>query len=110
MKVIYNNVIPFPGYKVVNICGILFVRKGSKVDAIDLNHEKIHSSQIFELLVIFFYLWYVIEWIVRFFQYGSKAYRNISFEREAYDNEGDLAYLYHRKPYQFLKYLKQKHK
>lgn len=108
MKVIYNNIIPFPGYKAINLFGILFVRKGCKVNEIDLNHEKMHSVQIFELLVVFFYLWYVIEWIVRLFQYGSDAYRNISFEREAYDNEGDLAYLYHRKPYSFIKYLKAK--
>lgn len=30
MKVIYNNLIPFKGYKAINIFGLVFVRKGAK--------------------------------------------------------------------------------
>ena len=35
--------------------------------------------------IVFFYLWYVLEWFVRLFidKNGHTAYRNISFEREA---------------------------
>lgn len=29
MKVIYNNLIPFKGYKAINIFGLVFVRKGA---------------------------------------------------------------------------------
>lgn len=65
-----------------------------------INHEKIHIRQQLELLVIPFYIWYVIEWIF-------KGYRNISFEREAYQNDKNLNYLQTRKPYSFLKYLKK---
>ena len=44
MKIIYNNVIPFKGFKAINLFGIVFVRKGCKMNNIDINHEKIHSA------------------------------------------------------------------
>lgn len=103
MKIIYNNIIPFPNYKAINLFGILFARK--TLNHIDINHERIHTAQMKELLYIFFYIWYVLEWLVLLIKYKdiSKAYRNIRFEKEAYGNEGDLAYLYHRKHYQYLR-------
>lgn len=59
------------------------------------------------MLIVFFYLWYVIEWLVRLIQYkdSHEAYRNISFEREAYNNEYD-EYLGVRKPYEWVHYLR----
>lgn len=71
-----------------------------------INHEKIHWQQQLEMLFIFFYVWYLIEWFLRFFGKGN-AYRNISFEREAKINEIDLTYLEKRKPYAWVKYLKK---
>lgn len=108
MVVIENELIPFKGFKCINLCGILFVRSECNMDDIDLKHESIHSSQIFEMLIIFFYLWYVFEWIFRLFQYGSshEAYRNISFEREAYANENNLDY--EHSFYGWAKYLRLK--
>ena len=43
----------------------------------------------------------------RFYQYKNHelAYKNISFEKEAYKNEQDLNYLESRKTVAFLKYL-----
>jgi hypothetical protein len=38
-----------------------------------------------EILYIPFYLWYGVEWLIKLF-YKGNAYRNLSFEREAYDN------------------------
>lgn len=70
----------------------------------DFNHERIHSEQMKEMLFIGFYLWYLVEWIVRLFGKGN-AYRNLSFEKEAYDNEDNLTYLDTRKPYAWLDYL-----
>jgi hypothetical protein len=32
MKIIYNKIIPFPGYKAINLFGILFARKNAKID------------------------------------------------------------------------------
>lgn len=73
-------------------------------------HENIHLRQQKEMLIVFFYLWYGIEWIVRLIQYKDsyEAYRNISFEREAYENENeyDDEYLDVRKPYEWIHYLR----
>lgn len=73
-----------------------------------INHEKIHLRQQLELLVIFFYLWYVIEYYYWFFKLKDsyKAYLRISFEREAYANEHDFNYLSKRKWFNFVNYLK----
>lgn len=86
MKIVYNRLIPFKGFTAINLFGILFVRKGMKVDAIVMEHERIHTAQMCEMLYIPFYLWYGIEWLVRLIQYhnAKKAYYNIGFEREAY--------------------------
>jgi hypothetical protein len=122
MKIIRNNIIPFSGYKAMNLFGVLFVRGNARIDDATINHEAIHSRQFVELMVLFavatvfirwwlpvfapfaFYVWYVLEWLIRLFMRGN-AYRNISFEREAYANQGDFSYLKGRGWFNFLKYL-----
>lgn len=104
MKIVRNKIIPFKGFKAINLFGILFVRKDAVLSDIDINHEKIHTEQMKELLFIFFYVWYAIEWIIRLFGSGN-AYRNISFEQEAYANEDNLNYLEERNHFSFLNYL-----
>ncbi len=76
-------------------------------DAVLINHERIHLRQQAELLVVFFYILYVGEWLVRTLLYLDpyRAYQNISFEREAYGFEKDMDYLQNRKPYAFLDFL-----
>ena len=108
MKIIRNNIIPFKGYKAINLFGILFVRNDAVLGSVDINHEEIHSEQMKEMLYLFFYLWYVIEWVVRLIQYrdAHTAYRNISFEREAYTNQSNLGYPEGRGRYAWVKYLK----
>ncbi len=108
MKIIRNNIIPFSGYKAMNLFGVLFVRGNARIDDITLNHEKIHTAQIKEMLYVFFYVWYVIEWLIRLPK--GNAYHNISFEREAYDNQYDLNYLKSRRRFVFLKYIKNKNR
>lgn len=78
-----------------------------KKDDLFLNHEKIHLRQQLEMLVLFFYIWYAVEFFVRYLdcKNGMLAYRNISFEREAYRREHDLAYLCNRPFWAFLKFL-----
>ena len=73
-----------------------------------INHESIHIAQQGELLVIPFYVLYILEWFIKLFFYGSRAYYNISFEREAYKNELDLTYLSKRKRYSFIKLIFKK--
>ncbi|MGL4520794.1 MAG: hypothetical protein ACRCUJ_14290 [Phocaeicola sp.] len=99
MRLIYNNIIPFKGFKAINICGLVFVRKGCIMDEVSLNHEAIHSAQIFEWMILPFYALYFIEWIYHFIrtQDSKMAYHAISFEKEAYSNQADLEYLKKRK-------------
>lgn len=85
------------GFVAINLFGLLFVRKGKKVTDVVLNHEEIHTAQMKEMLYVGFYLWYLIEWIVKLFSYGKKSYENISFEREAYIYQYDTEYLKKRK-------------
>ena len=104
MKIIYNNIIPFKGFKCINLFGVLFVRKGCFMSEEDLNHERIHTAQMEEMLYVFFYLWYFIEWLIRLFRKGN-AYKNLCFEKEAYNNEDDLTYLSTRPRFAWWKYL-----
>ena len=92
----------------VTIFPFILVRgKGFSVDKYLINHERIHLSQALELLVLPFYIWYIIEFIVRYLYYidFDKAYKNISFEREAYTNDHNLSYLKNRKFWSFIGYL-----
>lgn len=109
MKIIYNNLIPFKGFVAINLFGILFARNEYKNKISDriINHESIHTAQIKEMGYVFFYIWYLIEWLIRLF-INFDAYRNISFEREAYINDDNLDYLKTRKRFSWLKYIKQK--
>lgn len=112
MKIVYSRFIPFRGFLMVNLFGILVVRKnrdGScpKVSDRAVRHESIHTEQMKEMLYVFFYVWYFLEWIFRLIlpPYET-AYRDISLEEEAKGNENDPDYLKHRKRYSWIHYLK----
>jgi hypothetical protein len=96
------------GYRGLAAFPFVFVKhRADKKNSVFVNHEKIHLRQQLELLVIPFFIWYFLEYIVRLVQYKNAdlAYRNISFEREAYANELNLDYLKNRSFLQFLKHL-----
>lgn len=78
-----------------------------KQDSVLINHERIHLKQQQELFIIPFYFLYISEWLLRSLLYldSYRAYQNISFEREAYQNEKELDYLTKRKPFSFINYL-----
>lgn len=105
MIVIRNNIIPFKGFTAINIFGILFARKNAVIDDVTINHESIHTEQMKEMLYVFFYVWYLIEWIIRLFMKGN-AYKNISFEKEAYANDKISNYITSRKKYTWISYLR----
>ena len=96
MKIIENTLIPFRGFLAVNLFGVIFVRKGTTLFKMDLNHELIHTKQMKELGYVFFYILYLLEWLVRLCMPGN-AYRNISFEKEAYKHQTDYNYPQNRK-------------
>ena len=105
MKIIRNNIIPFPGFSAINLFGVLFVRKGTRISPLLLNHESIHTAQMKELWYVGFYLLYMLEWIRRL--PGGRAYYNISFEKEAYLHQGDHpCYLERRKRFAWIQYQK----
>jgi len=105
--------IVFPFIRQFNISGItLFpfifvastqIKQNNKI----VQHEKIHLRQELELFVVLFYFIYCAEFLVGYIKYNDryKAYRNISFEREAFDNDFNPNYLKIRRPWSWCKYL-----
>lgn len=103
MFIVKNKILPPKGFLAINLFGVLFTRKDN-LDVYTINHEEIHTKQMKELGYIFFYIWYGIEWLIRLFKKGD-AYRNISFEKEAYANEYNLDYIKYRHKYAWFKYI-----
>ncbi|MDY3481526.1 hypothetical protein PG585_10930, partial [Riemerella anatipestifer] len=56
------------------------------------------------LLILPFFVWYGLNYLWNLFRYKNhrQAYRNIIFEREAYENQNDLEYLKNRKLWQIF--------
>ena len=100
-RIIYNRWIPPRRFAAINLFGFIFARPGIRFTPQMLNHELIHTHQQREMLYIFFYLWYLVEWLVHYARLrdGIRAYMAISFEREAYLHDHDLSYLQHRRHY-----------
>lgn len=106
MLIIKNKILPFGRhYLAINLFGIIFAK--GNLTAQLCNHEKIHTLQQIEMLFLFFYIWYVFEWVIKSITYKSfiKGYRNISFEREAYDNDNNLNYKKERRLFSWIHYL-----
>lgn len=96
------------GYRGVAVFPFVFLKYSvDKKNAVFLNHERIHLRQQIELLFFPFLVWYFVEFCLRWIRYKNidLAYRNISFEREAYSYENDLDYLKKRSFCFFLKFI-----
>ena len=96
------------GFRGITLFPFIFLRdKEDKSNAVLVYHERIHLRQQLELLILPFYVFYVTEWLIRLCYYRNRhrAYINISFEREAYDNEADFRYLKRRGLFRFLRYM-----
>ena len=131
---VYSNIIPAAGFKAMTIWPFLFVRKkavqNGLFNEVDERHEEIHGEQQKEMLFIgfmlaavmavtnfgwwsllalpLFFWWYGIEWFIKACYYGNAttAYKNISFEREAYAHQHQLDYLFYRNPFAWFRYIK----
>ena len=106
MIIISKYLVP-KGYIGITIFPFMVLKyEALRVKDVLINHEKIHLRQQIELLIIPFFLIYVFEFLIRLIKYRNwdLAYRNISFEREAYRNEKDLDYLKSRPFLNFLNY------
>ena len=86
---------------------ILVKEEAMKQNAVLMRHEKIHHRQQLELLLIFFYLWYALNYFYNLLKYRNhfKAYKEIIFEREAFAKDEGEDYLEKRKLWAFLHYL-----
>jgi hypothetical protein len=121
MKVVYNKFIPFPGFFAINLFGVMFVREEYKrwnISERTYNHESIHTEQMLDFVGgikqlqflggCIFYILYFIEWLLKLvctiFTFGTiKAYKSISFEQEAYNNDTNYIYLKSRKRFAWIK-------
>ena len=121
MKIIENNLLPPKGYKAITLLNMIFVRKGTELNPVDVNHESIHWEQEKELLIVGFYILYVLFFLIRLVQYAitgyrlelygfhelglwKTAYRCIPFEDEAYCNQSFGGYIKSRSHYAWIKY------
>lgn len=112
MQIFRAMIIIFPFIRKFNISGItLFpfiflasteIKQNNQI----VQHEKIHLRQELELFVVLFYLIYFTEFLVGYVRYNDryKAYRNISFEREAFDNDLNPDYLKIRQSWSWWRY------
>ena len=134
MKIIENDYIPVGDFDVMNILGLLFVRKGTKLTDTIIRHEAIHTVQQYEILCtsalvaliasnIYASWWYsliaiampiavyVLAWLVELaLPPYDTAYRDSPFEREAYMNQDDPMYLPKRPLFAVWKYVLNKRK
>ena len=103
MKIIHISSLPLmKNFYAINLFGVVFSRM--KLSEEEKRHEYIHTLQQREMLFLFFYIWYVMEWLVKLAIYRNlyRAYINISFEKEAYRHQADASYPKRRKHYAWL--------
>jgi hypothetical protein len=108
MFVIVSRYLIPKGFRGITLFPFIIVSETDlKQNPVMINHEKIHIRQQIELLILPFFIWYGVEFLVKWIVSKDKnyAYRNISFEKEAYANEKDLNYLKQRSFWNFLNYL-----
>ena len=123
LKIMCNKWIPIKGFSAMTVFGTIFRREelcGRPISQTILNHEGTHVCQsedfiknkknnrfIWFLNWIIFYLIYIIEWLFKvicnIFYWKIRAYRSISFEIEAYDNQNNLGYQETRKRWAWTK-------
>lgn len=103
----FSNLILARGFTAVTVWPFIFVHTDAMITRQLLTHEHVHGRQQLEMLWLPFFLWYVIEWLIRLCIDRRTAYRMISFEQEAYRNDWDPDYLKTRRLFWWVKYLKQ---
>lgn len=137
-KVVVNKLLPIEGFFCMNIFGVFFIREDNAKYFSDeyinnsiirrtINHESIHTEQMKDwfgwigkkwrnstvntiLGGVVFYIVYFIEWLIRLITPPIKsAYSDISFEQEAYLNQGNYDYISNRKPFAWTKRLFKSH-
>lgn len=126
LKIKYNKFIPFSGYFAMCVFDTIYIRECNRDKTVTkktINHEGIHLCQMEDFIPnpnnskwrlyfggCIFYMVYLIEWLIKLlfsiFTFGKvKAYKSISFEQEAYNNQYKYKYQDTRKRFAWIKYL-----
>ena len=126
LEIVYNRFIPFKGYFAMCVFNKIYIRNNNKnkfVSNRTINHEGIHLCQMEDFVPnknnkkwrlylggCVFYIIYFIEWLIKLLlsagTFGKiKAYKSISFEQEAYNNQSNYTYQDTRKRYEWIKYI-----
>lgn len=131
MRLIRNNILPFKGFLMLNILGVVFVRGDAEVTSWRARHEAIHTAQQYEIMtlsalvalvlckvwaswwyllivVVMPFALYLLAWLIALaLPPYDRAYHDSPFEREAYANEFKPDYLTYRTPFAWVRYIKQ---
>jgi len=110
IRIIENSRIPqllswFIKIKAITIYPFVFVK--GKADIRLRIHEYIHLKQQRELFVVGFYVLYIWYWLKNIVWHkmdSRTAYREIPFEREAYENENNFVYALNRERFAWRNY------
>jgi hypothetical protein len=85
--------------------GIYSKNHNNNNNKIRINKSKIRWAQQIEMYIIFYYLWYFIEWTMRIPTDKINSFKNLSMEKEVDLNMNNLEYLKTRKRFAWTKYL-----
>ena len=104
--ILKTNFVP-PGFAAITLWPFILVRPQYADNPRLIQHERIHLAQQIECFLIFFYLWYLIEFLIKLIKYKDwmTAYKAIGFEREAGKWDNWIDYLENRKHFYWIKYL-----
>ena len=110
LRKIYTKHFPTKEYKALTIFPFVFVRKDMVEKFVDATerHETTHALQQLELLWVLFFVWYGLEYLIKYVicKFDSdRAYFSISFEQEAYENQNQFFYNDVRKHYAWLRHV-----
>lgn len=130
MIIVKNKYIPFGRFDYISIWPFIFVKK--EMPEVNENHERIHGEQqkelfflsllimiickvawyVLPLSYLVYYVFYAINWLVEVvkipFTGDKKAYKDILFEREAFEGQEYSKYLIVRKPFAWLRLIRKK--
>lgn len=89
------------------IVGPFVFTGGKEIAEHTIRHGEIHWRQQIELLIVGWYIWYVLEYIYKFwlFQDPFEAYNKLSFEIEARGYENNPYYLGYRTLWAWTNYI-----
>lgn len=128
MVIVRNKIIPFKGFSMLNILGVVFVRGDAVVTSWRARHEAIHTAQQYEIMtlsalvalvlcniwaswwwlsivVVMPFALYLLAWLIALaLPPYNRAYHDTPFEREAYANQNTADYLNTRTPFAWVRY------